>query len=155
MAEFVAMEVAELMERGLEFTTKTDDKGFRVKEEPNAFLGLVNSVYSASSLGLALIGRAGDPQTALEGWLEVSNRSAAGKFEALADLLGVSVALARLVELNHFNGLTAREIARDLRTGSLGVFLGRKPAPAVPFRAVAHYAKRDSWVIYQNASIGA
>jgi hypothetical protein len=155
MAEFVAIDVAELIERGLEYTTKTGRDGFRVQERSNAFLGLVGSVYFAGSLGLALIGRAGDPRNALDRWLEVSNRSAAGKFEALANLLGISVALARLVELNHFNGLTAREIARDLRTGSLGLFLGPRTLPTAPFRAVAHYPKRDSWVSYHPASVGA
>ncbi len=62
MAEFMAIEVAEYIERGLDTRTKG---GLRVVETPCTFLDL-------------------------DGWLQVSNSSPAGKFEATADCSGLN-----------------------------------------------------------------
>jgi hypothetical protein len=120
MAEFMAIEVAEYIERGLDVANRPKG-GFRVRETPLAFLDLRRQTCHAGALGLALIGKAGDPQAALEGWLQISNISSAGKFATAAGLLGISVGLARLVEMNHRNGVPATEIACSLRIGTLGL----------------------------------
>jgi hypothetical protein len=123
----MAIEAAELIESGLACA--------HVEETPRIFLEFVNSVYRAGVVGLALIGRTGDPANALRQWTEVSNTSPAGRFEAAAHLLGISVALVRLIEANHNNGLPANVIARSLRTGTLSLAGGLshktpKPKPA-------------------------
>lgn len=147
MAECMAIELAELIEQGLAFTDGGQE-GVRVKESPNALLELVDSVYRASALGLALIGRAGDPTVAHRQWMQVSNTSRAGKFEAIAQLLGVPVALTRLIEANHGNGRSARAIALNLRTGSLGLATGSKTVAAVAFHGHAPSPLRASSVTF-------
>lgn len=127
MAELMAIEVAEFIEDGLTLMAKTSTCGFRVRETPLAFLDCLGGAYQAGALGLAFIGKFGDPPAALNRWLEVSNASPAGKFEAAAKLLGIPVALARLVEINHHNGVPAAEIAGRLRIGNLGLIF-RSPA---------------------------
>lgn len=129
MAEFMAIEVAEYIERGLDTVANRSRGGFRVVETPLAFLDLFGHSYHAGALGLAFIGKAGDPRAALDGWLQVSNTSPAGKFEAAAGLLGISVGLARLVELNHRNGVPATEIAGSLRIGTLGLSFRTRSVP--------------------------
>lgn len=127
MAEFMTMEVGEYIERGLALATNLSDKGFQVLETPATFLDLQGPICHAGALGLAFIGKADDPQTALDHWLEFSNRSPSGKLQAAAKLLGISVELARLAELNHRNGVPAAEIARRLRFGILGLSLRYRP----------------------------
>lgn len=127
MAEFMAIEVAENIERGLDSVANRPKSGFRVRENPFAFLDLLGHTYHAGALGLAFIGKAGDPRVALDGWMQVSNVSPAGKFAAAAGLLGISVGLARLVELNHRNGVPAAEIAGSLRIGALGLSFRNRP----------------------------
>ena len=129
MAEFLAIEMAEWIERGLEFAAGAED-GARVRESPRAFLEFVAPAYRAGPLGLALIGRDGDPETALHRWLKVAENSPAGRMEAAARLLGIPVALARLVELNHRGGIPARAIARCLRAGALGMAMAADSRPA-------------------------
>ncbi|SPE43248.1 hypothetical protein SBA3_860017 [Candidatus Sulfopaludibacter sp. SbA3] len=128
MAEFMAIEVAEYIERGLDAVANRPRGGFRILETPHAFLDLFGHAYHAGALGLAVIGKAGDPQAALAEWLQVSNTSPAGKFVAAAGLLGISVGLLRLVELNHRNGVPAAEIAIGLRIGNLGLSFRTKSA---------------------------
>jgi hypothetical protein len=128
MSECMAIEMAELIEQGLRLITSRACHGSQVQEKPNAFLERVGAIYYAGPLGLAFIARDGDPQLALDHWMQVSNDSDARGFEAAAQLLGISEALARLVQLNHRNGLTATAIARELRRGSLGMASGGKPA---------------------------
>ncbi len=130
MAECVAIEVAEYIEHGLEFAGRRARNAGRVVETPGIFLDAAETTYYAGALGLALMGKTGDPQKALSDWKQVSNTSPAGKFQAAADLLGITLALARLIELNHQNGVPALEIAGGLRTGSLSLSFRRATAPA-------------------------
>jgi hypothetical protein len=139
MAEFFAAEIAELIEQGLAFATDRAPGGLRVQETPSVFLARAESVYHASALGLALIARSGDPGLALRRWSEVSNTSPAGRFEAAARLLGISVALARLIDTNHSNGLNAAAIAYELRIGTLGMATSRSTTPVVRL-----YRKREA-----------
>lgn len=129
MAEFMSIEIAEYIERGLVALSGRTHGGFRIVETPCTFLDLCERTYCAGALGLALIGKAGEPQAALHAWLQVSNTSPAGKFEAAAALLGISVGLARLVEINHRNGVPAAEIAGSLRIGTLSLTFRTRPAP--------------------------
>lgn len=131
MAEFMAVEIAELIEKGLAFATDRAPGGLRVQETPNVFLAHTESVYHAGALGLALIGRAGDPGLAFRKWTAVSNTSPAGRFETVARLLGISVAFARWIDANHSNGLKAAAIACELRIGTLGMATSRSTAPVV------------------------
>ncbi|HTX38790.1 MAG TPA: hypothetical protein VME43_27375 [Bryobacteraceae bacterium] len=136
MAEFLAITIAEWIERGLELVTSRADGGLRVRESQRAFLELAGTTYRAGSLGLALIGKDGDPQVALQRWIQVSGNSLADQLEAAARLLGIPVALARLVELNHRGGITARVIAKNLRAGTLGMaMVADHPAIARPAAA--------------------
>jgi len=126
MAEFTAIEVAEYIERGLELAGVRS--AGRCRETHSAFLYLVGRTYCAGALGLALIGKAGDPKAALDSWLRVSNVCPAARFAAAAGLLGISEGLARLIELNHRNGVPAAEIAGCLRIGTLGLSFRSRPA---------------------------
>lgn len=130
MAQCVAIEMAELIEAGLSFSHHNPP----VRETAGVFLESAGQDYRAGALGLALIGSAGDPSAALHRWSEASNASTAGRFEAAARLLGISVALARLIEANHFNGLPAATIARNLRIGTLCL----ATAPAQSKRSSRH-----------------
>ena len=125
----MSIEIAEYIERGLGALSGRTHGGFRIVETPCVFLDLSGRTYCAGALGLALIGKAGDPQAALDAWLQVSNTSPAGKFEAASALLGISVGLARLVEINHRNGVPAAEIAGSLRIGTLSLSFRTRPAP--------------------------
>ena len=136
----MSIEVAEYIERGLGVLAGRLKGGSRIAEAPRCFLDLAGRTYLAGALGLALIGKFGDPQAALDAWLQVSNTSPAGKFEAAAGLLGVSTGLARLVEINHCNGVPAIEIASSLRTGTLSLSFRNVPAPRE--RAVQRIADR-------------
>jgi hypothetical protein len=129
MAEFMATEVAEYIERGLSAAANRSKGTIRVLEMPGVFLDLLGRACHAGALGLACIGKTGDPRTALNDWLRVSNTSPAGKFAAAAGLLGITVGLARLVELNHRNGVPAAEIAGGLRMGTLGLSFRNRSAP--------------------------
>jgi hypothetical protein len=140
MAEFLAIAVAEWIERGLEFVS-TAGSGFEVRESQRAFLDITGSTYRAGALGLAVIGKEGHPRAALERWKQAAGNAPADPLEAAAHVLGISVALARLVELNHRGGVAARDIARSLRAGALGMAMvtyhpsaPRAEAPAMPFR---------------------
>ncbi len=142
MAEFMAIEIAELIERGLEFAGDGADSEARVRESQRAFIEFADPTYRAGPLGLALIGRDGDPRVALDHWMQVTADSPSGRFEAAARLLGISEALARMVELNHRGGISARAIARSLRVGALGMVMtdpraASRPAHARPLQAKA------------------
>lgn len=126
MAEFMAIEVAEYIERGLAAAERPEG-GFRVLESPLSFLHLRGSSYYAGVLGLAFIGKVGDPEVALGQWLGASTASPTAKLQVAARLLGVSTGLARLVELNHRNGVPAAEIALSLRIGTLGLSFRSRP----------------------------
>lgn len=132
----MSIEIAEYIERGLEALAGRPHGGIRVVETPCAFLDLSGHTYCAGALGLALIGKAGSPQAAFEAWQQVSNTSPAGRFDAAAGLLGISVGLARLVEINHRNGVPASEIAGSLRIGTLSLSFRTRPAPHEAARAV-------------------
>ena len=138
MAEFMAIEVAEYIERGQQFVLRSHAS---VRETPLCILDFLGRTYYASVLGLALIGKYRDPHAALKGWQQVSNTSPAGKFVAAAGLLGISVALARLIELNHRNGVPASEIAGSLRIGNLCLSFRNKPER--PTRVVDSTADSD------------
>ncbi len=144
MAELMAIEMAELIERGLAFATHLHPDDLRVRERPNVFLERVDTLYQASALGLALIGRTGDPRVAFHRWSEVSNSSPAGRFEAAARLLGISVALARLIEANHSYGLKAIAISRELRMGTLCLAAGGSMARQVSSSSTAGSRKQRS-----------
>lgn len=132
----MSIEIAEYIERALGALAGRPHGGFRIVETPCAFLDLSGHTYCAGALGLALIGKAGDPQAALDAWLQVSNTSPAGKFEAASALLGISAGLAKLVEINHRNGVPAAEIAGCLRIGTLGISFRTRPAPHEMAKAV-------------------
>jgi hypothetical protein len=142
MAELMAIEMAELIERGLEFARDETPEGLRVQERSNVFLERVDAVYRAGALGLALVGRTADPGVALSQWMEVSNSSPSGRFEAAGRLLGISVALARLIEANHGNGLRATDVARELRIGTLSLSFCGRTAPALALRTRARPPER-------------
>ena len=125
----MSIEIAEYIERGLASMGGRPHGGVRIVETPCVFLELCGRTYGAGALGLALIGKTGNPQAALEAWLQVSNSSPAGRFEAAAALLGISVGLARLVEINHRNGVPAGEIAGSLRSGTLSLAFRTRPVP--------------------------
>jgi len=126
MAEFLAIEIAEWIERGLGFAESAEGV-FRVRETQRVFLELADSTFRAGPLGLALLGKYGDPRVALRHWMTVADESPAGRLEAAARLLGIPAALARMVELNHRGGVTARTIARHLRAGALGMVMAAAP----------------------------
>jgi hypothetical protein len=131
--ECVATEIAELIEAGLELELARGPSQLVVQETPGAFLYLSGGICHAGALGLAFLGRIGNPRVALDQWLQVANASAGHKLEAAAALLGIAVALAKLVEINHRNGLEAAQVARSLRLGVLGIaFRGRHSEPASP-----------------------
>jgi hypothetical protein len=132
----MSIEIAEYIERGLGTVAGRAHGGFRIVETPCAFLDLSGHTYCAGALGLALIGKAGDPQAAFHAWQQVSNTSPAGRFDAAAALLGISVGLARLVEINHRNGVPAMEIASSLRIGTLSLAFRTRPAYHEAARAV-------------------
>jgi len=137
MAEWIAVEIAELIERGIEFLGDAQGDGLAVEEKPRVFLDLSGTTCKAGLLGLAIIAKAGDPRAAVARWILVANGSPARKLEAAAEMLGISVAFARMLELNHRNGVSAGDIARSLRAGSLGMMMGSGTIPAVPLRAAA------------------
>ena len=115
VAEFMSMETAELIEQGMTFL------GAGVEEKPNVFLEQRGALFSAGALGLAMIGKSGGPRRALKEWSRVSNSSPAKRLESAAEFLGITIALARMVELNHRNGVAANGIANALRGGSLAM----------------------------------
>ncbi len=154
MAEFLAITIAEWIERGLELVTNHADGGLRVRESQRAFLELAGTTYRAGSLGLALIGKDGDPQVALMRWMQVSGSSLADQLEAAARLLGIPVALARLVELNHRGGITARVIAKNLRAGTLGMAMVADH-PAVPSLAAPRLADLQASMQFRPPGHGA
>ena len=94
MAECMAIEFSELIERGLKLISN------RPRQQGGA-------------LRLALIGKSGD--------LSVRPHSS----EGAAKLLGISLALVKLVELNDKDGVAPLDIARALRLGSLGLSCAR------------------------------
>jgi len=137
MAEWVAIEIAELIECGLGFLGGPQDDRLGVEEKPKVFLDVSGATCRAGLLGLAMIARAGDPQTAVDRWIMASNGSPGRRLEIAAEILGISIALARMLELNHRNGVAAAAIARCLRAGSLGMNMNSGAKPAVPLRAAA------------------
>jgi len=136
MAEYIALEVAELIERGIEFL-HTQNGRPAVLEKARAFLEFSDDAYRAGVLGLVMIAKIGDPQAALDRWATLANGSPARKLEAAAKVLGISPALARMIELNHRNGVSARAIARDLRCGTLGMTMSNGSIPTVPVHTLA------------------
>jgi len=145
MAEFLAIAVAEWIEHGLEFVANSPASGLQVRESQRALLEIAGTTYRASALGLAMIGQQGDPRAALERWKQVAGSSPGDPLEAAARALGISIALARLVELNHRGGVAAMTLARDLRACTLGMAMvnhhppaPRTEAPAMQFRPIAH-----------------
>ena len=128
MGECIAIELAEWIEAGLACAAASAHQPLQVVETPLVFLYQRGRICHAGALGLAYLGRSGAAAPALEHWTQLSPSSLAGRLDAAAALLGVPVALARLVEVNHRNTLSAREIARHLRAGTLGVTFGAKPA---------------------------
>jgi hypothetical protein len=124
MAEWVALEVAQLIERGLQFG---------VEEKSRIFLEASGAGCRAGVLGLAIVARAGDIRKALDRWTLVANGSPSRRIEAAAELLGIPIALARMLELNHRNGVSAALIARGMRAGTLGMTM----TSTVPLRAAA------------------
>ena len=127
VSECIATELAELIEAGLAMDLPEAAGKLRIVETTHVFLHLRGSTCQAGALGLAFLGRARDPGAALDQWLQVESNSKCSKLEAAAHLLGVPVALAKLVEINHRNGLSAVEIARCLRLGVLGIVFGAAP----------------------------
>jgi len=125
MAEWVGIQIAEWIERGLQFPG--------VQEKVRVFLEPSDTACSAGVLGLAMIGQTSDPRAAVDRWIRMAAGPPPRKLEAAAQFLGISVALARMLELNHRNGVSAGSIARGLRGGTLGM----KMASAVPLRAAA------------------
>jgi len=83
-----------------------------------------------------IIAKTGNPEAALKLWMPLANGSPARRLEAAANVLGISAALARMIELNHRNGMSALEIARDLRRGTLGMTISSGTVPAVPLRTM-------------------
>lgn len=94
MAECMAIELSELIERGLKLIAN-------------------RSRQQVGALRLALIGKSGD----------LSARPPSS--EGAAKLLGVSLVLVKLVELNDKDGVAPLDIARGLRLGSLGISSAR------------------------------
>lgn len=129
MAEFLAVEAAEQIERGLSLVRDRTSHLDPVRETPGVFLERSESAYLAGALGLALIGKTGNPAVAWARWRQVTHLSIARKFDAAARMLGIPYALVRLIGMNHRNGIRASEIACALRAGSLGLSL-RKGAVA-------------------------
>ncbi len=137
MAEYMAIEIAELIETGLGLTQNRGRSRASVIEQTDAFLEPAGPSYCAGPLGLALIAATGDPQIAHGRWRQARAGSPGDPFEAMAQLLGISGTLARLVQLNHRNGVTALEIAQHLRTGTLCMASG----PALP----AEHTRSEAW----------
>ncbi|HUA58087.1 MAG TPA: hypothetical protein VML19_04990 [Verrucomicrobiae bacterium] len=125
MAEWVGIQIAEWIERGLEFPG--------VEEKVRVFLEPSDSACGAGVLGLAMIGRVSDPRAAVDRWIRMAGGPSSRKLETAAQFLGISVALARMLELNHRNGVPAASIARGMRGGTLGMRI----VSAVPLRAAA------------------
>jgi hypothetical protein len=156
MAEFMAVEMAELIERGLTFVSGQTSTG-ALQEKTNTFLQAVGVAYQAGALGLAMIGRFGDPGLALRQWDAVSNQSIAGKFEAAAQILGISLPLARLIDANHAAGLPASVIAQNLRMGTLGLCIGGGVHSTLSARVRARRCRRKptGGPAHPNRSVGA
>lgn len=128
MAEFLAIEIADLIAAGLAFTTTA--RRIPVREDSGRFLKSVNGAVYASALGLAIIGKFGDPQRALDRWTSaVRSTIEDEEFTVASSILGIPLALARLVEVNHRGGVAAAEIAVALRLGNLMVPPRRQAAP--------------------------
>ncbi len=140
MAEFLAIELAEYIERGLAWVEGRSGSEARVTETAGKFLRAAGDGYRAGALGLAFLGKAGGPQAALEHWAQFSNASQAAKIEAAAGILGVSEALTRLVDMNHRNGVPAAEIATSLRMGTLTLAFRAPPAARPKAAAAGHSA---------------
>ena len=116
MAEWVAIRTAEMIESGLRFPG--------VQENPYLYLQTFSGGCRAGLLGLLMIARTGDPEIALQEWTPLG-------IDRAAELLGISVAFATMLELNHRNGLPARSIARSLRAGALSIAMpSRRPRAA-------------------------
>jgi hypothetical protein len=130
MAEYMAIEVGELIEKGLAVAASQPADAYPVVEIKNAALELSREAYHASALGFAFIGKEGTVRGALARWQRNPNTSPGRRFLSAAKFLGISPTLARLIELNHRNGVPAIEIARRLRTGTLGLAMNYHPAPA-------------------------
>lgn len=143
VAEFLAIEIAEYIERGLHILARSSRADTRVLETPLSFLDLRGRTYHAGILGLALIGKAGDLRTAWDAWQPVSNTSTAGRFTAISTLLGVPVGLARWIELNHRNGIPAAEIAGSLRLGNLGLGCRTNSLPTKKQKSAAAASDAD------------
>lgn len=126
MAEWMTIEIAELIERGLELTRRQGGAASPAREKPNTLLELDGSMVHASPLGLALIGRAGDPRVAASRWLQAIQRYPGNRVEAAAYSLGIPIMLATLIELNHRHGADARAIAQKLRAGTLGMLQAQR-----------------------------
>ncbi len=121
MAQWIGIEIAELIERGREFLGAATEDRLGVEEKARVFLDVSDGTCRAGVLGLAMIARAGDPRTAVHRWVLAAGAPSAHKLEAAAEILGIPVALARMIELNHRNGVTAAAIARGMRAGTLGI----------------------------------
>ena len=135
MAEIMAIEVAEYIERGLRVAANRSRSDWRVVETPGALLDADDRICRAGALGLAVVGKTGDARSALEDWRRAGRPAAENEFATAADLLGISVGLARLVGLNHENGVPAAEIAGALRTGTLGLSFRNHRAEEVALHA--------------------
>ncbi len=121
MPELLAFEIAEYIERGLKMTFGRSGAASRIIENANSLLEFEERTFYAGALGLALIGKTGDAGAALESCRRAFCKSPDRKLDVLAGLLGIPVALAMLIEINHQNGVSAREIAASLRSGTLGL----------------------------------
>ena len=160
MAEYLAVEAAELIERGLTFVELRGSQPLCMREGITAFLKRDSQGISASALGLALVGRFGGPGAALESWRPFESQSRSARYEAAARLLGIPLPLVRLIELNHAGGAPAAEIAVNLRLGSLGLRTTPTARPAriryVRVRAASQsadsFAEREQAACFVSAA---
>jgi hypothetical protein len=125
MAELMTIEVAELIEQGLDLAARGSD-GLTINEDGSAWIEIYGSSCRANALGFALIGRFGGPRAAAERWAESAHGANESGFEAAAELIGIPPTLARLIALVHKKGAPAAVIARNLRAGSVGLLLDRR-----------------------------
>ena len=93
------------------------------REDPWLYIGRrADGKIYCCALGLALVGKFGDPQKAFEAYCrDLDRRRKAGRdgHPSMVNLLGIPLRLAkRLTEDHAMNRISARQIAMDLMSGA-------------------------------------
>jgi len=113
-------QIAQYIEKGLVFTGASLDAGLAVYHEPLSYLERDHGECTAGTLGLALIGKTGDPGRALDLFQKECGRQHDHcDVKLLAELIGCSPRLAELIDDAEIEGASVAAIISALRSDTL------------------------------------